>query len=402
MRRPDTWSYTNVTPMSILDRGYTGHEHLPQFGLINMNGRMYDPLVGRMLSPDPYVHGIAGTQGFNRYSYALNNPLKFTDPSGEHPILAAAMLGAVIAGFSVGITDMATGRMTTGGQFLGHLAVGAAAGAAGAAIGAGAVGVLEGAVYGAASGAASGFIGGAGSAWVRGASASEIFRQGLRGAAWGAATGAVAGGVGGGIKAKRMGLDPMTGKGIGKPTYSAMPETATTTSGVRERSKYTIFGETNMDLDITEDTYLQFPGSKEYVQNATIGEGMLKGKVELKGYRLVNSSGETIGGACAPYKSSAFGNVKGAISISPMMAMYADDLLAVLGHEVIHAYQFSQGFTQLFNEGIMEYYAHRFSASIPHSLQTGSKMMMQYYQPYFSPVRSLHDFYPPWAIPFVR
>jgi hypothetical protein len=47
-----------------------------------MNGRMYDPLVGRMLSPDPFIQAPGSTQGLNRYSYCFNNPLKYTDPSG--------------------------------------------------------------------------------------------------------------------------------------------------------------------------------------------------------------------------------------------------------------------------------------------------------------------------------
>jgi RHS repeat-associated protein len=66
-----------------LGRGYTGHEHLTQFGLINMNARLYDPALGRFLSPDPYIQDPTNRQNFNRYSYALNNPLKYTDPSGE-------------------------------------------------------------------------------------------------------------------------------------------------------------------------------------------------------------------------------------------------------------------------------------------------------------------------------
>lgn len=83
-RNPDTWGYSGIPSVpNWLYRGYTGHEHLPEFGLIHMNGRMYDPILGRMLSPDNYVHGSLGTQGFNRYSYAGNNPLKYTDPSGE-------------------------------------------------------------------------------------------------------------------------------------------------------------------------------------------------------------------------------------------------------------------------------------------------------------------------------
>lgn len=64
------------------DRGYTGHEHMAGFGLINMNGRMYDPYLQRFLSPDMYVQNPSDAQNYNRYSYALNNPLMYTDPSG--------------------------------------------------------------------------------------------------------------------------------------------------------------------------------------------------------------------------------------------------------------------------------------------------------------------------------
>ena len=77
-------------PALLLDRGYTGHEHLPQFGLINMNARLYDPAVGRFLSPDPFVQSPDFSQNFNRYSYALNNPLIFTDRDGEWNWIVAA------------------------------------------------------------------------------------------------------------------------------------------------------------------------------------------------------------------------------------------------------------------------------------------------------------------------
>ena len=70
-------------PVLYLGRGYTGHEHLTAFGLINMNSRLYDPALGRFLSPDPYIQAPDHSQNFNRYSYCLNNPLKFTDPSGN-------------------------------------------------------------------------------------------------------------------------------------------------------------------------------------------------------------------------------------------------------------------------------------------------------------------------------
>lgn len=66
-----------------LRRGYCGHEMLREFDLINMNGRIYSPIFGRFLAPDNYVQAPDNTQSFNRYSYCLNNPLKYTDPSGE-------------------------------------------------------------------------------------------------------------------------------------------------------------------------------------------------------------------------------------------------------------------------------------------------------------------------------
>lgn len=80
----DAWGLQTVAKNSIgFRRGYTGHEMLPEYGLINMNGRLYDPLLGRFLSPDNYVQQPDNSQSFNRYSYCLNNPLKYTDPDGE-------------------------------------------------------------------------------------------------------------------------------------------------------------------------------------------------------------------------------------------------------------------------------------------------------------------------------
>ena len=80
------WSLYTVTPLQAFSRGYTGHEHLSDYGLINMNGRLYDPVLGRMLSPDNYVPMPGNSQSYNRYSYAYNNPLIYTDPDGNFPI----------------------------------------------------------------------------------------------------------------------------------------------------------------------------------------------------------------------------------------------------------------------------------------------------------------------------
>jgi RHS repeat-associated protein len=63
-------------------RGFTGHEHDDDLDLINMQGRIFDPGSGRFLTTDPVVTSPASGQSYNPYSYALNNPVTLTDPSG--------------------------------------------------------------------------------------------------------------------------------------------------------------------------------------------------------------------------------------------------------------------------------------------------------------------------------
>ncbi|WP_121761918.1 RHS repeat domain-containing protein [Corallococcus sp. AB038B] len=65
-----------------LREGFTGHSHDDELGLIDMKGRIYDPSVGRFLTPDPFVQAPSRSQSHNRYAYAWNNPLRYTDPSG--------------------------------------------------------------------------------------------------------------------------------------------------------------------------------------------------------------------------------------------------------------------------------------------------------------------------------
>lgn len=86
------WGYSpTYTPTLNIDRGYTMHEHLDEFGLINMNGRVYDPSVAQFLSPDPYIQDGGNWLNYNRYAYCYNNPTRYTDPSGE-------ILGIVLTG----------------------------------------------------------------------------------------------------------------------------------------------------------------------------------------------------------------------------------------------------------------------------------------------------------------
>ena len=62
--------------------GFTGHEPDDEFGLINMDGRIYDPTTARFLTPDPLISAPLFSQSLNRYSYVLNNPVNLVDPSG--------------------------------------------------------------------------------------------------------------------------------------------------------------------------------------------------------------------------------------------------------------------------------------------------------------------------------
>lgn len=86
-RNPNTWSGAPTTTDdggadSLTPRGFTGHEMLDDLGLVHMNGRIYDPLLGRFLSADVFVSTPGELQSYNRYSYVRNNPLALVDPTG--------------------------------------------------------------------------------------------------------------------------------------------------------------------------------------------------------------------------------------------------------------------------------------------------------------------------------
>ena len=99
------WS-TPAAPPPLLEtpRGFTGHEHLQTVGLIHMNGRVYDPKIGRFMSPDPSDALDPGV-GFNRYAYVKNNPVSLVDPSGFYAYaVPLSFLGPVGWGIAFGLT----------------------------------------------------------------------------------------------------------------------------------------------------------------------------------------------------------------------------------------------------------------------------------------------------------
>ncbi len=88
-------------------KGFTGHEMLDSVSLVHMNGRVYDPYLGRFLSADSVIQSLGATQSIIPYAYAWNDPLRYIDPSG-HDLLGdiiGAIFGAILAYFTFGIAN---------------------------------------------------------------------------------------------------------------------------------------------------------------------------------------------------------------------------------------------------------------------------------------------------------
>ncbi len=146
-RNPADWTQDDTRTSWIIDRGYTMHEHLSPFGgagggcIINMNGRVYDPLTAMFFSPDPFVQAPGNWLNFNRYSYAYGNPFKYVDPDGEFIITTIIIVGAIIGGYTgykiaeakgYDLDDWQTWGLMLGGAVIGggasYLGAGVAAG----------------------------------------------------------------------------------------------------------------------------------------------------------------------------------------------------------------------------------------------------------------------------------
>ena len=74
--------------------------HLWSVGLVHMNARLYDAKLHRFLQPDNFVQSPFSTQSYNRYAYVANNPLRYTDPSGEW--FGLDDLVVAVASFTIG------------------------------------------------------------------------------------------------------------------------------------------------------------------------------------------------------------------------------------------------------------------------------------------------------------
>lgn len=201
-----------------IGRGFIGHEHLHHFGLINMNARLYDPVIGRFLSPDPILQFPDWSQNYNRYTYAMNNPFRFVDEDGESA-LGAVLIGALVGG-AINIAANWDAICESGGGWSSiwkatqYFCIGGVAGGAGGAVVAAmpaAVGFLPGMISGVAGGGVEGFLLGFGNGCLDHQSIGASLGAALKGAAVGALSGGVGGGVMGAIEAHALGRNVITG-----------------------------------------------------------------------------------------------------------------------------------------------------------------------------------------------
>lgn len=343
LRDATTWS-GEFTETPMLDRGFTGHEHLYNFGLINMNGRMYDPVMSTFLSVDNYVQQPDNSQNFNRYAYCLNNPLKYTDPSGELFGIDDIMFSMIVYGISSvvinGVVNTCAGRNFYDGSygaFMGSTVGVGVGGAVGNCLTTG--GFWGGAISGAAGGASGGFVGSYCNADYAGLSPNMCLKKGLISAVIGAMSGGLIGGLSRGIADYRNGYGFWDG--AGDPLYfmvDDMPEAYDANPGFdlkRWPNNRSAYNRALNDYAKSEKGFFGFDPEEE-MRTILRTESPGVAEVNERGY-LMTEYGEAYG-CTIPYSG---GNSKVCISptVIDMIGTEKDTFFAiVLGHEYTHAY----------------------------------------------------------------
>ena len=352
-------SGTALSGLTILDRGYTGHEHLQSVGIINMNGRIYDPKLHRFLQPDNNIQDPFNVQNHNRFGYVLNNPFKYTDPSGEFwNIVIGAAIGGVFNWASHGFQFNAKG--------LGYFAVGAASGAltamgaggvssalAGGSFSAGALGTSAAMSVGsgfyssgtvaAAGGLIGGFTSGLGNGLVDGQSFADSFKMGIRDGAIGTITAGLVGGAIGGFDALSQGRDFWSGAGqtidyVKVPANTINSDNYSSTAEMRKDYNSTIGVKDNLTLNQVEkklNTTVTLAGK----DNLPTGWSLTDANAISNG--RVNAAGLTIN----TYSGGPANKVASTVYIAPTVKGY--DLTVrnmFFKHEFMHAWHIQKGF----------------------------------------------------------
>ena len=358
--------YRGISPpqiplnFTLTQRGFTGHEHYPYFKIINMNGRLYDPVIGRFFSPDQYVANSSFTQDFNRYTYARNCPLMYTDPSGE------SLVGILVGAFIGGMMNMMMNaeNIQNNWQAFAYFGIGALAAGAGAAAGtaafawSGVSGFGGGFVAGVAGGFTGGLISGAGNAWTQGVGFGQGLLAGIGNGVKGGVIGGITGGVKGGIQAKMRNASFWDGyfehnfTSSEKPitTYELAMSTAEGYNGGEYANILSNYNNTRMD-DLLNFKVGDLGFDMVTTETPNKVGLMSNGKYLTSDYRVLL-------GKCSGIIDRPETYV---MHISPF-AVLGDDVTfrAIAGHEIIHAYHinvFGNSFYNPYSEGV----AYRYS-----------------------------------------
>lgn len=231
-RDAPVWAADNQhIAIALLDRGFCAQEHIDEFDLINFNARLYDPILGRFLNPDPFIQDYKNVQNLNRYSYALNNPFNYTDPTGNFIEPISWVIIGVVAVVSGAVNVAVHAKTTTKiWQDFALFGIGAFVGAVSSFAGIGLAGVMN----------ANGFIWGALAGGLGGAAAGAVTspmqtilnnitlgnpfdmnlgKQVVMDIVTGFLAGFISGGIQGVLSAKAQGLSWLDGAGVEQMYY---------------------------------------------------------------------------------------------------------------------------------------------------------------------------------------
>jgi hypothetical protein len=309
-----------------------------------MNGRLYDPIVGRMLSPDNFIQAAGFTQNYNRYSYVLNNPLKYTDPDGNNPLLAAFMMGGLMNTYSQGNQ----GNIHNFGQGLLAFGIGGLSGLSGAFVG-GAIfnslsftGFAGGFLTGVGGGFVSGFMLSSGNAWMNGSNFGDGLRSGIKGGGLGSLIGGITNGLYQGFSASQEGYDFWDGSRYEE--FSISPLQQIDDLGINRAKAYDASQKCIDESDFTKTMYAAYHGVEEGdygIQSISTKAGKNYGLTENGVYVNLSKKSYALG-----YTKQHYMKYASDIHISPYAVRTVNfgsqavpwKFLNVSGHELIHAY----------------------------------------------------------------
>jgi RHS repeat-associated protein len=198
-----------TTPAIDVPYKYTGKEFDYSTDFYYYESRYYDPWFGRFISADTIVPDLYDPQDLNRYAYARNNPMQYTDPSGHFPILIAIGIGIAVGAISAGIQSDWDLEATLIGGVLGGASAGVGTGVASSAYYA-TLSTLGGTWASVAGGVAGGAVAGGTSAVLANAAGYRV-NIGLAIASGAAAGGIAGGGYGLGNQLGALAAAPLAG-----------------------------------------------------------------------------------------------------------------------------------------------------------------------------------------------